>query len=120
MDSIHKLTEIFSRFPGIGPRQAKRFTYHLLSQSEAANRYIAELILNLKKETGLCKDCFKFSENRDASELCKICRDTARSKETLMIVAKDVDLENIERSGNYEGVYFTLGGLLPILEKNPE
>ncbi|MFA5987369.1 MAG: toprim domain-containing protein [Candidatus Paceibacterota bacterium] len=37
-----------------------------------------------------------------------------------MIVAKDIDLENIKRSGAYTGRYFVLGGLLPILEKHPE
>lgn len=119
-DTIQKLTEIFSHFPGIGPRQAKRFTYHLLSQSEAANKYIADLILKLKRETGLCRDCFKFSEQMTTGGLCKICSDPSRNRETLMIIAKDVDLENIERTDGYEGIYFTLGGLLPILEKKPE
>jgi len=37
-----------------------------------------------------------------------------------MVVEKDVDLENIERSGVYTGLYFVLGGSLPILESEPE
>jgi recombination protein RecR len=36
-----------------------------------------------------------------------------------MIVEKDVDLESVERAGVFRGTYFVLGGLLPILEKNP-
>lgn len=60
-----------------------------------------------------------FSDNKNGT-LCDICRDEARDKTKLLIVAKDVDLENIEKSGSYEGLYFVLGGLVPVLEKNPE
>ena len=117
-DSVQKLTEIFAHFPGIGPRQAKRFVYHLLNQNEFANRQIAELILQLKKETGSCISCKRFHRSENDS-LCSICNDKKRSQKELMIVAKDVDLENIERSGGYKGMYFVLGGLVPVLDKNP-
>ena len=37
-----------------------------------------------------------------------------------MIVSHDVDLEHIEKSGLYKGLYFVLGGVVPILAPNPE
>lgn len=37
-----------------------------------------------------------------------------------MVIEKDVDLDNIERSGVFGGHYFVLGGTVPILEKEPE
>jgi recombination protein RecR len=37
-----------------------------------------------------------------------------------MIVARDSDFEAIEKSGVYHGLYFILGGIVPILEKEPE
>jgi recombination protein RecR len=37
-----------------------------------------------------------------------------------MIVARDIDLENIEKSHSFNGKYFVLGGTIPILDKNPE
>ncbi len=119
MNSIEKLTEIFSHFPGIGPRQAKRFVYHLLNQGEYANKQLADLVLELKKETSSCPSCKKFYKTQGNS-FCKICSDPNRDREKILIVAKDVDMENIERSETYNGLYFILGGLLPILEKNPE
>ncbi|MEI6296145.1 MAG: toprim domain-containing protein [bacterium] len=120
MDSIQKLTEIFSRFPGIGPRQAKRFVYHLLNQNEYSNKQIADLILDLKKETTSCFKCKRFfNNNRHDIQVCHICVSPNRDKSKLMVVAKDVDLENIERSNGYNGMYFVLGGLLQILEKTP-
>jgi recombination protein RecR len=35
-----------------------------------------------------------------------------------MIVSRDVDLQSMERSGVYDGLYFVLGGSVPVLEKN--
>ena len=119
MDNVNKLTEIFSHFPGIGPRQAKRFVYHLLNQGDFANKQLADLILELKKETGSCHTCKRFHKSRDC-HICTICQDEKRDHKALMIVAKDVDLENIEKSGSFRGLYFVLGGLIPVLEKNPE
>jgi recombination protein RecR len=37
-----------------------------------------------------------------------------------MVVEKDVDLETVEKSKVYNGLYFILGGSLPILEKDPQ
>ena len=52
--------------------------------------------------------------------VCFLCRDENKNSSTLLIVEKDADLENIERTGAYTGHYFVLGGLIPVLEKEPE
>jgi recombination protein RecR len=51
---------------------------------------------------------------------CRICASLSREKGELMIVAKDVDLENIEKSGSYHGYYFVLGSTISILKKDSE
>lgn len=119
MDPINKLSEIFARFPGIGPRQAKRFVYHLLNQGEIANKQLAELVLSLKTETSSCLSCNRFFRGKRNTSLCNICESPERDRERLMIIAKDVDMESVERSGAYKGLYFILGGLIPILDKEP-
>ncbi|HRY62420.1 MAG TPA: toprim domain-containing protein [Candidatus Paceibacterota bacterium] len=120
MDPITQLTEIFSHFPGIGPRQAKRFVFYLLGQNDSANKKIADLILELKKDIHSCVRCMRFFTDNKKGALCGICSDEGRDKTKLLVVAKDVDLDNIERSRSYEGLYFVLGGLVPVLDKNPE
>ena len=120
MDSINKLIEIFRDFPGVGPRQAKRFAYFLFTKDDFYLKKFAELILNIKKEVGICKKCFRFflTYGRDI-KTCQTClekRDTSQ----LMIVSRDVDFENIEKTKIFSGYYFILGGFVPILEKNPE
>lgn len=121
MNSIDKLAEIFSHFPGIGPRQARRFVYYLLSRQNGFNKEFVEAIENLKKETLQCNTCMRFF-TKDASNLsiCTICRDASRDQNILMVVPRDVDLDAVEKSRFYKGVYFVLGGSLPILEKDPQ
>lgn len=98
------------KFPGIGPRQAKRFAYFLAGQDKKFVEDLSRLILEIKKEIKQCPDCFRFFEG----EKCSICSSLNRDKNILMLVEKDVDLENIEKAGVYNGKYFVLGGLMPL------
>jgi recombination protein RecR len=122
MDSlIEQLTRSFMRFPGIGPRQAKRFVYYLLHASKGEMENLLAQMRELKANATECPACQRFSvsaakENR----LCQLCADSRRDASLLMLVEKDIDLENIEKSGTYRGYYFVLGGLVPVLDKNPE
>jgi len=61
-----------------------------------------------------------FSNPLHNTKVCEICRDSNRHNDMLMIIERDADFENIEKSKIYEGKYFILGGKVPILEKNPE
>ncbi len=119
MNTIEKLTEIFKEFPGIGERQAKRFVYFLMSRNGNYAENLSALIKELKKEVSQCSECFRFfllDDNKD--KLCELCRDKNIDSSTLMIVEKDSDLESIHKSRVYNGKYFILGGLVPIVEKN--
>src|SRR3990167_82334 len=119
MDIIDKLTEIFKEFPGIGERQAKRFVYFLMSKTSAYNENLSSLVTDLKKEVAQCKECFRFYIlNNKKEKLCDICANVNIDSSTLMIVEKDSDLESIKKSRVYQGKYFILGGLVPIVEKN--
>lgn len=121
-ESVQKLTELFSKFPGIGPRQARRFVYHLLEETESSRGFLAQKILSLKSEMMRCSQCKRFFSIGDAphQSLCPICANTERDASQLMVVARDVDLESVEKTKSYSGNYFVLGGQLRILDKNPE
>jgi recombination protein RecR len=121
MDTVEKLVEIFKSFPGIGPRQAKRFVYFLLTRNKNYIREFTTLVEELQKETQLCQECFRyFTKGKQVTLLCDICQNKNRDSDSLMIVARDIDLENIEKSHSFNGKYFVLGGTIPILDKNPE
>lgn len=122
MDAIEKLTEIFRDFPGIGPRQARRFVYFLLTRNKSYLRDFINQVEELQKEIHICPECFQyFTKNaKSTAALCPICQSKNRDEQVLMIVARDIDLENVEKSHSFNGKYFVLGGTVPILDKNPE
>ncbi len=121
MDTINKLTERFSQFPGIGPRQAKRFVYFLLTRNKNFSEELSQLLLEIKNDVSVCTSCFHFfNETTSSTKECAICSNQNRNTDTLMVVHRDADFENIERSGVYNGLYFIIGGTVPLLEKNPE
>lgn len=121
MNSIERLIKIFSEFPGIGPRQARRFVYFLLTRQNGAVEELVGHLSTLKDDVTRCNECGRFFEKKHArAELCNICADEHRDASLLMIVPRDIDLEAVEKSRVYSGYYFVLGGTVPILDKEPE
>lgn len=116
MDRIDELAQALARLPGIGPRQGKRFVFHLLSAGAAERTKLAELILSLGKEVRQCTECLHFYNGTTATT-CSYCSSTARDDSQLMIVEKDQDLTALERAGTYKGRYFVLGGVLTLSGK---
>ena len=115
-DRIDELSSAFNRFPGIGPRQAKRFVYHLLSVPQGDRNRLADLIQNLANDVRQCALCMRFAPtNHD--NLCNYCADTNRDDSILMVLEKDQDLQAVERAGTYRGRYFVLGGVLTLSGK---
>jgi len=120
MNAIDKLTEIFAHFPGIGPKQARRFVYYLLTRDQSTLDTLTRSISELKKETAQCTECKRFfAKSGLVANVCSTCSDERRDSSLLMIVPRDADFEAVEKSGSYKGLYFVLGGALPILEKEP-
>ena len=72
MNSIEKLVQIFSHFPGIGPRQARRFVYYLLTRNNGTIDDLVKNISELKKDISICTDCRKFYEKQNKNlDTCK-------------------------------------------------
>ncbi|MDE1874702.1 MAG: toprim domain-containing protein [Patescibacteria group bacterium] len=122
MDHINRLSDSLRQFPGIGPRQAKRFVYFLLGASDSYRASLAREIVELSAHAAICSSCYRFFDNKGVAEtpLCAVCRDASRDKESLMIVAKDVDLDAVEKSKVYSGYYFVLGNTLSLVDKDPD
>lgn len=118
--TFEKLIEIFLKFPGIGPRQAKRFAYFLAGQDAKFLKDFADNILEIKRDIKQCNSCFRFFESTTVVDSCDICSKFNRDKNLLMLVEKDVDLENIEKSGIYNGRYFVLGGTLSLINNRAD
>lgn len=121
MNHLRSLEEIFAKFPGIGPKQARRFVYYLITKDEQYLKELSGLLETLKRDVTSCNSCMRiFPKDMGNSTLCNICRDNNRHKNILMLVARDMDLEHVEKTSVFDGVYFVMGGTIPILDKEPE
>lgn len=118
MSPIDRLSALFEKFPGIGPRQARRFVQYLLVASPAVRSEIAEQIRSLGAQSSQCKKCFRWFTKEEKSLECPICASTGRDTGVIFIVEKDADIENVERSG-FRGLYFVLGGPIPLAAEEP-
>jgi len=116
MSALEKLIRHFERFPGIGSRQAKRFAHHLLTNNTEANQELSKLIAEIQSTVCECASCYRFYARNGGGDLCSICSDPKRDSSKLTVVERDSDMEAIERSGRYDGLYFILGGSVPLLE----
>jgi len=114
-DRIEDLTRAFERFPGIGPRQARRFVFHLLSAGAGDRNRIADLIRNLGENVRQCPECMRYANG--GGPVCNYCADPERDDSQLLVIEKDQDLIALERAGTYRGRYFVLGGVLTLSGK---
>ena len=117
MSNLDKLISYFEDFPGTGARQAKRFAFHVLTLPKENVAELATLITSLQDDVVECESCRRFfAKSGGNATRCKICDDGSRDFTKLMVVSADSDIQAIERSGIYDGLYFVLGGTVPLLE----
>ncbi len=110
------------RFPGIGPKQAKRFVYFLLREHSHYKEQLIKVLEELKSTGKQCEKCYRYYGDRNINQnstLCDICSSQSRESSQFMIVEKELDLDAIEKTVSYNGLYFILGGLVPPLTEKP-
>jgi recombination protein RecR len=113
--SIEHLQEELTKLPGIGPKSAERITYWMLDEDNQQPLELAAAITAVKHDVHFCKRCFNYAEE----ELCPLCAQAdrgARSSATICVVSEPKDIEAIEKTGFYQGVYHVLGGVLSPLD----
>lgn len=131
MNATDKLAELFMRFPGIGPKQAKRFVYYLLREHSHFKEELIRALEELKFTGKQCELCFRYfgdptplrnkegTLGESTASLCSICKDESRDRGTIMLLEKELDMDAVEKTGSYRGLYFILGGLVPPLSEKP-
>jgi recombination protein RecR len=110
--AVRDLTQELMSLPGIGPKMARRLSIHLLRQPREAVGKMADVLKNLHVNVRICSRCYNLAER----EVCIVCKDEMRSQRVVCAVASPLDVEAIERTGSYDGLYHVLGGVLSPLE----
>ena len=94
--------------PGVGRRTALRLVLHLLRQTDAEVEAFPGAFTRLKKDVIYCRECHNISD----TELCPICSSTRRDHATICVVENVQDVMSVENTGQYNGVYHVLGGVI--------
>lgn len=114
---IDQLVEAFRCLPGVGPKTAQRMVLHLLERDREGGLRLSEKLSEAMERIGHCRDCRNLTE----LEVCEICSNPARERETICVVETPADVLAIEQAGGYRGCYFVLmGNLSPIDGIGPE
>ena len=98
--------------PGVGRRTALRLVLHLLRQADKDVEAFATAFTRLKKEVLYCRTCHNISD----TEICPICSSPRRDHATICVVENVQDVMSIENTGQYNGVYHVLGGVISPME----
>lgn len=107
-NQISKLIEQLSRLPGIGGKSAQRLAFHIINMPEDQVELLSATILEARQKVCYCKSCFTLTDK----ELCPICSNPKRNPKEIMVVENTRDLAAYEKTGEYQGVYHVLQGVI--------
>ena len=111
-DTIEKLIEEFSRFPGIGRKTAQRMTFNVLKSSTEEASTLAKAIIDMKSKIKFCNICHGITEENP----CLICKDVKRDPSLICVIEDPADIYTLEKNRIFNGLYHVLGGLLSPLD----
>ena len=116
-EPVSQLIEAFTQLPGIGPKTASRLAYFLLRSDDAVALNLARALEDLKANTLFCSICHNIADR----EPCAICSNAQRDHSTICVVEEPLDVQAIERTREYQGVYHVLhGAISPVDGIGPE
>jgi recombination protein RecR len=110
--SLEFLAEALRRLPGVGPKSAQRFAYHLMQHDREGAALLGRALSQAAEKIRHCAMCNTFTENA----VCETCLDPERDAKLLCVVETPGDQLMIEQTMTYKGLYFVLMGRLSPLD----
>ena len=105
---LEELVDQFARLPGIGKKTAQRLSFFVLGLPEGEAEKFADAIVEAHKKIHSCKIC----QNLPDGEICSVCASGTRDRETICVVEDPRDVMAFERTGDYNGLYHVLHGVI--------
>lgn len=107
------LSEQFAKLPGIGVKTAKRLAYHVTTMSNVDVKEFANALIDVKTKIHLCSVCQNFTDG----SVCPLCSNQSRDGSIVCVVETPQDIAVFEKSGDFNGLYHVLHGLISPLNK---
>lgn len=106
--SVENVIDALGKLPGVGPRTAERLAFHLLKSDPVKATALSGALEGLHTGVRSCKVCYNFAE----SEICEVCDSHDRNHTVIAVVEEPFDVVAIEKTGQYQGLYHVLGGVI--------
>ena len=112
-----KLVEEFEKLPGIGSKSAQKMAYYIVSSDKSVAKSFSDAILDAKESIHCCEVC----QNITDKSVCNLCSDEKRDNSVICVVEKPSDIDVLERTKDYNGLYHVLHGLIsPMNDVQPD
>ena len=105
---LENAVQEIAQLPGIGRRTALRLALYLLKQPKDQTLALSKSLNNLREFVMFCESCHNLSDQK----LCEICSNLKRNKKILCVVEDIRDVMAIENTGQFQGIYHVLGGII--------
>lgn len=112
LSSLDELIEALRCLPGVGPKSAQRMAYHLLQRDRMGAGRLARALGSALERLHHCERCNNFTEEG----VCARCQSPRRDATQLCVVEMPIDLNSMEQTQAFHGLYYVLMGRLSPLD----
>ena len=110
--SLESLVEALRCLPGIGPKSAQRMAYYLMQRDRQGAQQLADALQLALGALRHCQRCNTFTE----ADICELCQSGKRDPRLLCVVETPVDMNMMEQTHAYSGLYYVLMGRVSPLD----
>jgi recombination protein RecR len=115
--SLQNLVDQFKRLPGIGAKSAQRLAFHVLKTPREDAERLCDAIHEVKDRITYCSICNNITD----VDPCAFCADDARDQRVICVVEEPQNVNVVERTGGFRGLYHVLlGALSPLHGVGPD
>jgi len=111
-DPLLRLIEELQRLPGIGPKGAQRLAFHILKTPREQTDRLADALREVKERVTYCSVCNNITD----ADPCAYCSNDERNHNVICVVEEPQNVNAVERSREFRGVYHVLMGALSPLQ----
>lgn len=110
--SLQELVDQFKKLPGIGAKNAQRLAFHVLRTPREDAERLCAAIRDVKDRVTYCTTCNNITD----VDPCAMCNDAARDHRVICVVEEPQNVNVVDRTGGFKGVYHVLMGAISPLQ----
>src|ERR1700731_3296401 len=110
--SVTRLIDELKRLPGIGQNTAQRLAFFLVRVDKDQAFARSDAIRDAKEKGRECSICNNITD----ADPCIFCASASRNKAIICVVEEATNIQAVEKTRQFSGLYHVLGGSLSPLQ----